>query len=82
MRVIRLSRAVADPHHMSGSAAERTGTGGVLARHGLLVAEQERLVAGVEVGALELGVALEIEPAGLHEAERLGDAVSQLLVMM
>ena len=27
-------------------------------------------------------MALEIEPAGLHEAERLGDAVGELLVMV
>jgi hypothetical protein len=54
----------------------------ILARHGLLVAEQQRLVAGVELGALELGMALEIEPAGLHEAEGLGDAIGQLLVVV
>ena len=54
----------------------------VLARHRLLVTEQQRLVAGVELGALELGMALEVEPAGLHEAERLGDAVGELLVVV
>ncbi len=54
----------------------------VLARHRLLVAEQQRLVAGVEIRALELGMALEVEAAGLHEAERLGDAVGELLVVV
>ena len=56
--------------------------GRVLARHRLLVTEQQRLVAGVEFGALELGMALEVEPAGLHEAERLGDAIGELLVVV
>ncbi len=56
--------------------------GRVLARHRLLVAEQQRLVAGVEVRALELRMTLQIEPAGLHEAQRLGDAVGELLVMV
>ncbi len=34
-------------------------------------------MAGVELGGAQLGMALEIEPAGLHEAERLRDAVGQ-----
>ena len=54
----------------------------ILARHRLLVAEQQRLVAGVEVGGLQLGMLLEIEPAGLHEGERLGDAVGKLEVAL
>src|SRR5262245_43451114 len=79
---VRLAGAVADPQHVRRGAAEGAGAGRVLTRHRLLVAEQQRLVAGVEVGALELRVALEIEPAGLHEAERLGDAVGELLVVV
>src|SRR6516225_5002358 len=82
MRVIGLSGAVADPQHVRRGAAEGAGVRRVLARHLLLVAEQQRLVAGVEVGALELGMAFEIEPASLHETERLGDAVGELLVMV
>ena len=56
--------------------------GGILARHRLLVAEQQRLMAGVELGTLELRMAFEIEAASLHEAERLADAVGELLIMM
>ena len=43
-------------------------------------AEQQRLVAGIEVGGAQFGMAFEIEPAGAHEAERLGDAVGQFLI--
>ena len=39
-------------------------------------------MAGVELGALEFRMALEVEPAGLHEAERFGDAIRKLLVMV
>src|ERR1700730_16265686 len=46
---------------------------GILARERLLEPKQERLMARVELGGLELGMALEIEPARLHEAERVGD---------
>src|SRR6516165_3235162 len=82
MGVVGLPGTVADPDHVGGGAAVRAGTGGILARQRLLVAKQQRLMAGVEVGALELGMALEVEAAGLHEAERLGDAVRQLLVVV
>ena len=79
MRVVGLARAVADPDHVAGGAVPVAG-GRILPRHRLLVAEQQRLVAGVDVGAAQLGMAFEIEPAGLHEGERLGDAVGHLLV--
>src|SRR5262249_37448946 len=82
MRVIRLPCAVADPQHVRRSTAERAGMGRILAGHCLLVAEQQCLVAGIELGALELRMALEVEAAGLHESERLTDAVGKLLVMM
>ena len=82
MGVVGLAGAVADPDHVGGGAAPGAGMRGVLARHRLLVAEQQRLVAGVEVGGLELGMALEIEAAGLHEAERLGDAVGEFQVAL
>src|SRR5262249_56303893 len=82
MRAVGVTGAVADPQHVRRRAAERAGMRGIFARHRLLVAEQQRLVTSVEVGALEFGMALEIEPAGLHETERLGDAVGELLVMV
>ena len=82
VRMIRLAGAVADPKHVGRSTTEGAGMGGILARHRLLVAEQQRLMAGVELGTLELGMAFEIEAASLHEAERLADAVGELLIMM
>src|SRR5437879_12232137 len=82
MRVIGLAGAVPDPQHVRRGAAERAGVRRILACHRLLVAEQQRLVTGVELGALELWKTLEIEAAGLHEAERLADAVGELLIMV
>ena len=79
MRVIDLARAVADPHHVAGGAVPVAG-GRILPRHRLLVAEQQRLVAGVDVGAAQLGMILEVEAAGLHEGERFRNAVRHLLV--
>ncbi len=79
MRVIYLTRAVADPDHVAGGAVPVAG-GGVLARHRLLEAKQQRFMAGIDVGAAQLRMVLEIEPAGLHEGERFGDAVRHLPV--
>ena len=79
MRVVGLARAIADPDHVAGGAVPVAGRR-ILARHRLLVAEQQRFVAGVDIGAAQLRMVLEIEPAGLHEGERLGDAVRHLLV--
>ena len=77
MGMIELAGAVADPDHVAGGAVP-VAAGRIHARHRLLEAEQQRLVAGVEIGRAQLRMALEIEPAGLHEAERLGDAVGEL----
>ena len=54
----------------------------VLARQRLLEAEQQRLVAGVEIGGLELRMLFQVEPAGLHEGERLGNAVGQFQITL
>ena len=74
--VIVLARTVADPQHMTGGRVPVAGRR-IDPRQGLLVAEQQRLVAGVEIGRAQFGMALEVEAAGLHEAERLGNAVRQ-----
>ena len=79
MGVVELAGAVADPDHVAGGGVPVAG-GGIDAGHGLLVAEQQRLVAGVEVGGAQFGMGLEVDAAGAHEVERLGDAVGQLLV--
>ena len=76
VRVIVLARAVADPDHVAGGGVPVAG-GRIDAGERFLEAEQQRFVAGVEIGGAQLGMALEVEAAGLHEAERLGDAVGQ-----
>ncbi len=47
---------------------------------GLLIAEQKRLVRGVDLGLAQLVMMLRVEPDGAHETEGLGDLVGQLLV--
>ncbi len=79
MAVIELARAVADPDHVAGGRVPVAGRG-IDPREGLLVAEQQRLMAGVEIGGAQFGMAFEIEPAGAHEIQRLGNAVRQFLV--
>ena len=75
--MIVLARAVADPQHMAGGGVPVAG-GRIDAGERFLEAEQQRFVAGIEIGGAQLGMALEVETAGLHEAERLRDAVGQL----
>jgi len=79
MGVVQLARAVADPDHVTRRAVP-VASGGILPRHRLLVAEQQRLVARVHVGAAQLRMIFEIEPARLHEVERFGDAVGHLAI--
>ena len=82
MGVVGLAGAVADPDHVRRGRAPGAGMRRILARQRLLEAEQQRLVAGVEVGGLELRMPFEIEPAGLHEGERLGDAVGEFEIAL
>ncbi len=79
MGVVGLAGAVADPDHVAGGGVPVAG-GGIDAGHGLLEAEQQRLVAGVEIGGAHLGMQLRVDAAGAHEVERLGDAVGEFLV--
>src|SRR6476659_1265815 len=79
MAVIELAGAVADPDHMARCRVPVAGRR-IDAGKGLLVAEQQRLMAGVEIGRPQLGMAFQIEPAGAHEVQRLRDAVRQFLV--
>jgi hypothetical protein len=79
MPVIELARTVADPDHMPRGRVP-VARGGIDARERLLVAEQQRLVAGVEFRRAQFRVALEIEAAGAHEIQRIGNAVRQFLV--
>src|SRR5437764_13711450 len=79
MAVTELWRAVADPDHVARRRIPIPGHG-IDAREGLLIPEQQRLMAGVEIGGAQLGVALEIETASPHEVQRLRNAIGQLLV--
>ena len=79
MGVVGLAGAVADPQHVAGGGVP-VAAGRIDAGHGLLEAEQQRLVAGVEIGRAHLRVKLGVDAAGAHEIERLGDAVGELLV--
>ena len=76
---VELARALADPQHVRGavvpSAAER-----ILPGERFLVAEQQRLVAGVEVDLVEVVVVLGVDAAGTHEPQRPIDLGGQLVV--
>ena len=81
MGVVGLAGAVADPHHVAGAAIPVAG-GRIDPGERLLEAEQERLVAGEEIGDAEFRMQLRIDAAGAHEAERLGDLVGEVLVTL
>ena len=81
MGMIGLAGAVADPQHVARGrvpvAARRIDAG-----HGLLIAEQQRLVAGEEIGRAQLRRGVGIDAAGAHEAHGLGDAVGERLIAL
>ena len=79
MAVVELAGAVADPDHVARGRVPVAG-GGIDPGEGLLVAQQQRLMAGVEIGGAQFGMAFEIEPAGAHEVQRVRDAIGQFLV--
>lgn len=75
MRPVEFPRALAHPEHVGGAVVPFAG-GGVLAREGLLVGEEEALVRGEEVDGGE-GVAGGVDANGLHEAEGLVDLAGE-----
>ena len=79
MRVVGLARAVADPDHVARRGVPVAG-GRIDARHRFLVAEQQRLVAGVEIRLAQRVIGLGRDADGAHEIHRLGDAVGERLV--
>src|SRR5882672_4305500 len=79
MAVIELPGTVTDPDHVTRCRVPVAGRG-IDPRESLLVAEQQRLVAGIDIGGAQLGVAFQIETAGPHEIQRVRNAVRQLLV--
>ena len=79
MRAVQLAGAVADPEEM-----RRTGIGvagrGIDARQRLLIGQQQRLVAGVEIRLADLRRGFGGHAAGAHEVQRLVDPRRQILV--
>ena len=79
VRAVELPGALADPQHVRRAvvppAAQR-----VLAGERLLVAEQQGLVAGVEVDLVEVVVVLGVDAAGTHEPQGPIDLCSHLVV--
>src|SRR4030081_125732 len=81
MAVIELAGAVADPDHMARGRVV-TAAGGIDPGEGLLIAEQQRLVAGIEIRGAETGIDREVQAAGAHEIERLRNPVGQVHVAL
>ena len=77
MRAAFEAGAVADPDHV-GAGVVPVARQAVAAGQRLFVGQQQRLVAGVEAGALQLRQRLGIDPAGFHEVERLADPVGDV----
>ena len=79
MRAVQLAGAIADPEEM-----RRTGisvaAGGIDARQRLLIGQQQRLMAGVEIRLADLRRGFRGHAAGAHEVERLVDPRRQILV--
>src|SRR3546814_15330654 len=72
---------VAYPEEMRRSVVPVSGQR-VLAGQRLLIAEQQRFMAGVECGALQLRNGFGVDPAGRHEVQRLADAVGKVLILL
>ena len=79
MGAVELAGALADPEHVRRAVVPVAGEG-VLPGERLLVAEDERLVAGGEVDGVQLGWRLGVDAAGRHEPQGPLDAVGHLLV--
>ncbi len=80
MRAIELARAIADPEHVGGGIVP-VAAGGIDARHRLLVVEQQRFVAGVEIGGAQLRHGFRRDAARFHEFERFGNSRGQALIL-
>ena len=79
VRTVEGARALADPEHVGRAVVPAAGER-VLPRERLLVAEEERFVAGEDIDGLEVGVRLGVDAAGLHEPHRPIDLGRHALV--
>jgi hypothetical protein len=71
---VGLAGALPHPQHVGRGVVPVPGET-VAPGHGLLVAEQQRLVGGEEVDLVQLGLGRQVDAAGLHEAQGPLDAV-------
>jgi hypothetical protein len=78
----RRARGCARRSTACGPSSRTSRRWGVLTGERLLVAEQERLVAGPDVDLTQVGVGLGVHPGGPHEAQRPVDLVRELLVAL
>ena len=78
---VELAGALADPEHVGRAVVPVAGEG-VLAGERLLVAEDQRLVAGEEVDLVQVRLGLGVDAAGPHEAQGPVDLVGQPLVAL
>ncbi len=79
MRMVELTRAVADPDHVARRGIPVTG-GRIDAGQRLFVTEQQSLVAGEEIGFAQARIVFCADADCLHEVHGLGNPVSQLAV--
>ncbi len=76
MGVVQLARALADPQQVRGAVVP-VARGGIDAGHGLLITQQQRLVAGEELHLIEARIGVRIDADGPHEGQGFGDLVRQ-----
>ena len=79
MRVVGLAGAIADPEHVARCRVPFAGRR-IEPGHCLLEAQQQSLVARVEIRRAQLRRILGRDSAGTHEAHCLGDAARQFLI--
>ncbi len=78
VRAVGLARAIADPQHVGRRVVPVTGRG-IDARHRFLIAEQQRLVARVEVSFAQLRRGFRrSDRKAAHEGHCLVDAIGKL----
>ncbi|QTK78540.1 hypothetical protein AT6N2_C0675 [Agrobacterium tumefaciens] len=79
MRMVELTRAVADPDHVARCRVPVAG-GGIDTGQRLFVTEQQGLMAGEEIRLAQARIAVGADADRLHEVHGFGNAVGQLAV--
>ena len=79
MRTVHLARAIADPQEMRRTAIP-VAAGGIDARQRLLIRQQQRLMADIEIGLPQIARGGAGHAAGGHEGQRFVNPVRQILV--